>query len=160
MTSIASIEAYKLWNCEIYYMFSSEYDPYGIGPRHKGKLYIKKPITFPIKKPKEVFLKTLKIIKDLIKSKYNQKYFDSESEQFIFMKKLIDVLESKHILELKSKHKELSSRKSALYMKSYKFLEPLVRDLKYIKISEDKRNKKVFLTQRGKDILKIFKFLI
>lgn len=45
-------------------------------------------------------------------------------------------------------------------MKSNKFLEPLVYEMKYIKISDDKRNKKVYLTEIGKDILKIFKFLI
>ncbi len=45
-------------------------------------------------------------------------------------------------------------------MKSTKFLEPLVNEMKYIKISDDKRNKKVYLTEVGKDILKIFKFLI
>jgi len=32
--------------------------------------------------------------------------------------------------------------------------------MEYIKISDDKRNKKVYLTKVGKDILKIFKFLI
>ncbi|KKM21564.1 hypothetical protein LCGC14_1634180 [marine sediment metagenome] len=45
-------------------------------------------------------------------------------------------------------------------MKNTKFLEPLVKEMKYIKISDDKRNKKVYLTEVGKDILKIFKFLI
>ena len=45
-------------------------------------------------------------------------------------------------------------------MKSTKFLEPMVNKMKCIKISDDKRNKKVYLTEVGEDILKIFKFLI
>lgn len=45
-------------------------------------------------------------------------------------------------------------------MKTYKFLCPIVKEMKYIRISDDKRNKKIYLTEVGKDILKIFKYLI
>lgn len=160
MASIASIEASKLWNCEVYYVFSSLYDPHGGGPRHKGEFYIVTPITFPTKKPEERYIKTLKIIDDLIKQKYEKKDYDDKHKKFIYKKRLLEELEKKGFIELESKHKDPSSRKSALYMKSNKFLEPLVYEMKYIKISDEKRNKKVYLTEIGKDILKIFKFLI
>ena len=160
MASIASTEASKLWDCELYYVHSSEYDPHGEGPRHKGEFFIFNPITFPIEKPKEIYIRTLKFIKNLIKNKYQDKIYDKTKEKFIYLKNLIYDLEAERYIELDSKHKEPSSLKSALYMKTRNFLEPLVRKLKYIKISDDKRNKKVFLTEIGKDVLKIFKFLI
>lgn len=160
MTSIASIEASKLWNCEVYYVFSSLYDPHGGGARHKGDFYIVNPITFPINKPKDIYINTLKILEKLITKKYEMKDYDDSHGKFIYKKTFINELETKGFVELESKHADPSKRKSALYMKSHKFLEPLVDQLKYIKISDDKRNKKVFLTEKGRDILKIFKFLI
>ncbi|MFW9882071.1 MAG: DUF6293 family protein [Candidatus Thorarchaeota archaeon] len=160
MASLASAEASKLWNCELYYVHSSKYDPHGGGPRHKGEFYIFKPITFPIEKPKKTFIRTLKLIENLITRKYQDKIYDQTKEKFVYMKYLIQELEENGYIELDSKHKEPSSLKSALYMKSRNFLEPLVNELKYIKISDDKRNKKVYLAPIGKDILEIFKFLI
>ena len=160
MASIASTEASKLWDCEIYYIHSTEYDPHGEGPRHKGDFFIFEPITFPIEKPKEIYIRTLKFIEDLIKKKYQDKIYEEKKEKFIYLKNLIYELESQRYIELVSKHEEPGSFKSALYMKARNFLEPLINELKYIKISDDKRNKKVFLTEIGKDILKIFKFLI
>ena len=160
MTSLASIEASKLWKCEIYYVFSSFYDPHGEGPRHKGEFYIEIPLTFPINRPKDIYIKALKLIEDLIKNKYNKNTFLEKREKFIYLKNLIEELESRLFIELERKHKDPRNRKSALYMKSYKFLEPLKKDLRYIKISDDKRNKKVYLTPNGKIINKIFKFLI
>lgn len=160
MAAIASIEASKLWNCEIYYVFSSLYDPHGEGPRHKGEFFIVTPITFPTKKPKEIFIKTLKIIDNLTKRKYQKKDHNEKQKKFIYKKSLIEELESKRFIKLESKHQDPSSRKSALYMKSNTLLGPLVKDLKYIEISDDKRNKKVFLTEVGKKVLEIFKILI
>ncbi len=160
MASIASVEASKLWKCDTYYVFSSLYDPHGGGPRHKGEFFIKTPITFPIKKPKDIYIRTLKIVQSLIKKKYENKEYDTEQEFFIYKKRLIEELEKGGFLELESKHQDPARRKSALYMKSTKFLEPLVKEMRYIKISDDKRNKKIYLTESGEEILKIFKFLV
>ena len=160
MTSIASVESSKLWNCEFYYIYSSQYDPYGGGPLHKGEFYIIKPITFPIKKPEEIYIKTLKLIDELIEIKYKKKLLEKKRVKFVYLKKLIEDLESKGLLELNKEHEDPRSRKSALYMKSRHFLEPLINELKYIELSDDKRNKKVFLTNKGKDVLQIFKYLI
>ena len=160
MASLASTEASKLWDCEIYYVHSSEYEPHGEGPRHKGEFFIFKPITFPIEKPKEIYIRILKLIDNLISKKYQDKIYDRRKEKFIYKKKLIEELETKGFIELERKHENPSSRKSALYMKSTKFIEPMVNEMKYIKISDDKRNKKVYLTEVGDAILKIFKFLI
>jgi len=102
----------------------------------------------------------LEIIDNLTKKKYHKKDHSDTQKKFIYKKSLIEELESKGFLELESIHKDPSSRKSALYMKSNMLLEPLVKDLKYIEISDDKRNKKVFLTEVGKKVLEIFKILI
>jgi len=158
MTSIASIEAAKLWNCEVYYLFSSNYDPCGEGARHKGNFYIIEPITFPIKKPDETYVKTLKIILDLIEEKYRGKEFDERSKKFIYMKQLIIELYEKDIIKLEKEHKDPSYRKAALYQKVKHYLQPIIKDLRYIKISDDKRNKKVFITKRGEQVLQIFKY--
>ncbi len=160
MASIASTEASRLWNCQIYYVYSSKYDPYGEGARHKGEFYVFNPITFPIKKPKEIYIKTLKLYEDLIQKKYHDKIYNEKKLKYIFLKNLINELEAEGYIELESKHEDPGSLKSALYMKARNFLDPLVNDLKYIKISDEKRNKKVFLTSIGKEILEIFKFLI
>lgn len=160
MASIASTEASRLWDCQIYYVHSSKYEPHGEGPRHKGEFFIFEPITFPIEKPKEIYIRILKLIDSLIKKKYQDKIYDKKKEKFIYLKNLIYKLEAEKYIELVSKHEEPGSFKSALYMKSRNFLEPLVKELKYIKISDERRNKKVFLTSIGIEILKIFKFLI
>ena len=107
-----------------------------------------------------IYIRTLKFIDDLIKKKYQDKIYDEKKGKFIYLKNLIYELESQRYIELVSKHEEPGSFKSALYMKARNFLDPLINELKYIKISDEKRNKKVFLTEIGKDILKIFKFLI
>ena len=160
MASIASTEASRLWDCQIYYVHSSKYEPHGDGPRHKGEFFIFEPVTFPIEKPKEIYIRILKLIDNLISEKYHDKIYDKKKEKFIYLKNLIYKLEAEKYIELVSKHEEPGSFKSALYMKSRNFLEPLVKELRYIKISDEKRNKKVFLTSIGIEILKIFKFLI
>jgi hypothetical protein len=160
MTAIASIEASKLWDCRVYYVFSSEYDPYGGGPMHKGELFIKEPLTFPIKKPEEIYVKTVLIIEELINQKYSKHSYDSKQRKFIYLKKLIQTLSEKKIIELESKHNNPRKQMSALYMKANNFLKSLSKDLEFIAISDDKRNKKVFLTENGNNITKIFKFLI
>ena len=156
MASIASTEASRLWDCQIYYVHSSEYEPHGEGQRHKGDFFIFEPITFPIEKPKEIYIRTLKFIDNLIKEKYEDKIYDNSKEKFIYLKNLIYELEAEKYVELVSKHEEPGSFKSALYMKVRNFLDPLINELKYIEISDDKRNKKVFLTPIGRDIIKNF----
>ncbi|MBN1216328.1 MAG: hypothetical protein JXA99_12915 [Candidatus Lokiarchaeota archaeon] len=41
-----------------------------------------------------------------------------------------------------------------------RFLKPLESELKYIEISDDKRNKKIVITEKGRVVLNIFKYLI
>lgn len=160
MTSIASIEASKLWECDIYYLYSSMYDPHGEGPRHSGKFHIIRPITFPINKPDERYVELLKLITQLIKKRYKNKDYNAKTKKFVYMKNLINELELNGLIELDRENENPSYRKSALYMKARNILNPLIKDLKYIELTDDKRNKKVFLTDRGKDILDIFKFLV
>lgn len=160
MTAIASIEASKLWECEIYYVFSSLYDPHGVGARHKGEFFITRPTTFPTNKPKKIYIEILKLLENLIQTKYQRKTITKDHKKYVYKKDFIKALEKQSFLELERKHRDPNSRKSALYMKSYSLLKPLNNDLKYIKISDDKRNKKVYITDKGLQILDIFKYLI
>ncbi len=99
MASIASIEASKLWKCETYYVFIFLYDPHSRGPRNKGEFYIETPITFPINKPKEKYLRSLKMVAELIKIKYESKEYNYKQEKFIYKKKLIEELETKGFID-------------------------------------------------------------
>lgn len=160
ITALASVEASKLWNCEIYYVYSTHYDPTSNGAQHKGKMIIKTPITFPIKKPNEKFIIILKFIYNLIEEKYKNKDLSNVKRKYIYKKNLVEDLYEEGLLKLKSKHKNKRKLKSSIYMKSRKYLDPLEDDLNYIEISDDKRNKKVYLTETGKEILQIFEYLI
>jgi len=81
--------------------------------------------------------------------------------QFIYKKELIQILRDKGYLMLKSIHFNLRFQLSSYYSKIDKnFLETLKNELNYIRISEDKKNKKVFITEKGDIVLKIFKYLI
>lgn len=160
ITALASTEAARLWNCRVFYVFSTKYDPFIEGARHKGEMIIIEPPLFPIKKPKEKFIKVLKLIDDAIRKKYNDKDITT-LEKYIFKKQLIELLIKNGYLKLYSKHEDLRYRKSSYYMKINKrYLEPLEKDLNYIRISEEKRNKRIFITEKGKIILDIFNYLI
>ncbi len=160
MTALASVEASKLWNCKIYYVYASKYDPTSKGPMHKGEMIIKTPITFPINKPPELYINILKLIENMLIDKYDKKGFADREEKFIYKKNLVLGLYDKGLLTLTRKNDDARKLTSSLYMKSKKILSILANELKYIEISEDKRNKKILLTDIGKSILEIFKFLI
>lgn len=160
ITALASTEASKLWDCHIYYVYSSKYDPSGEGPQHKGEMYIKTPITFPIKKPEAIYIKVLKLIQRMITKKYKGKEYDQSQAKFVYKKNLIDELIEKNFLKLEHKNEDERKRRSSYYMKSKKFFDPLEKELSYIQISDDRRNKKVRLTPTGKQILQIFQYLI
>ncbi len=159
MTALAAAEASKLWDCETYYMYSSHYDPKAL-PRHSGEMFIKRPLVFPIKKPKKVFIKVLKIINNMIEKKYKNKDFE-EDYKFIYKKDLLDTLIEKDVIKLNRKNEDYRKERSSYYAKLNKrYLDPISKDLIYIKISDDKRNKKIYLTPIGEEILNIFKYLI
>ncbi len=159
MTSLASVEASKLWNCKVYYLFAEEYDPESNGALHKGKMYLIEPITFPIQKPQEIYIVTIRIIANLIDKKYKDKDIGVSSQKFIYQKDLVNELEILGYLNVENRTDDKNKRKSSLYMRAkHNYLQPLENELKYIKISKDKRNKKIFLTKSGKDVLEIFRY--
>ncbi|MBD3197834.1 MAG: hypothetical protein GF317_22475 [Candidatus Lokiarchaeota archaeon] len=160
MTAVASIEASKLWNCEVYYVYSTLYDPSGDGPQHKGDMIIKTPITFPIKKPDEIYIKILKFISQLIEKRYKNKDYNETLSKFIYKKTLIQELYEAGYVRLETKNKDPRKLKSSKYMKSNKYLKVLERELNYIDVSDDRRNKKIYINEIGKEILKIFKYKI
>ncbi|MHA1439846.1 MAG: HFX_2341 family transcriptional regulator domain-containing protein [Promethearchaeota archaeon] len=160
ITAIASTEASRLWNCELIYVYSNKYDPYSSGPRHKGEMIVNTPKIFPIVKPEKTFLEILKIIKNAIKIKYQNKEGPIKNK-FLYKKNLLKLLINSGHLKLKSKNKNQRFNQASLYMKlNQKFLKPLNSKLNYINISKDKRNKKIYITEKGNIVLKIFKYLI
>jgi hypothetical protein len=162
ITAIASIEAAKIWDLEDYYVYSSKYQ-YDGGPMHTGDYYIEKPETFPTQRPDKNHIQTLKLIETMLIRKYNGKALLEDKlvsdEKFVYFKELIRELEFANIIDLERKNKEASKQKSALYMKAKDFLDPLEKTLGYITISKDKRNRKVYLTNKGEILTKIFRYL-
>ncbi|TFG01146.1 MAG: hypothetical protein EU541_00050 [Promethearchaeota archaeon] len=160
MTAIASIEASKLWDCDVYYVYSTKYDPSGKGPEHKGEMIIKTPITFPIKKPDDQIIKILQFIQNLIENRYKGKQYDKSKRKFIYKKNLVEQLFEQGLISLIHKNKEERKLQASKYMKSQKYLNPMEQELKFIEISKDKRNKKIYITDLGYEILEIFKYQI
>ncbi len=160
ITALASTEAARLWDCEVYYVYSTKYNPSVEGPRHQGEMIIIFPPIFPIIKPPEILIKVLKILYKTIQNKYSEKV-TRFPVKFIYKKKFIEILIKRGFLKLQKKHDDLRSRQSSYYMKVNKrFIEPLANQLGYIEISKDKKNKKITITEKGKTILKIFRYLI
>lgn len=150
LTAIASLEAAKIWNIETFYVYSQDIE-LGIGPKHKGKMIMIPIKGFPIQKPDTDLIKVIKIIEKMI----------PKNRKFVYKKHLLDELKNKGLLDLLKENKDYEKLKSAEYMTlNQRYLNPLEKDLKYIEISDDKRNKKIFLTDEGERVLKIFKYYI
>jgi hypothetical protein len=160
ISAIASIEASKLWDCDVYYVYSTQYDPSGEGPVHKGEMKIKTPITFPIRKPDKKIIEILKFIQDLIEKRYKNKPADESTRKFIYKKNLIEQLFDKELITLINENSDDRKLQASKYMKSRKYLKPMDQELDFIDISDDKRNKKIYLTEQGKELLQIFKYQI
>ncbi|MBN1216324.1 MAG: hypothetical protein JXA99_12895 [Candidatus Lokiarchaeota archaeon] len=160
IVAIASTEASRLWNCNLIYLYSTKYDPFNSGATHKGKLLFQNPKIFPVQKPDKELIKVLKIIQEILIKKYKNNELEY-SDRFIYKKELLRILEEKGFLDLKTKHKNPRFTQSSYYMKlNQRFLKPLASQLKYLEISKDKRNKKIYITEKGQIVLNIFKYLI
>ena len=86
MTALASVEASKIWDLDIYYVYASEYDPDSNGPLHKGDMYMMIPITFPIEKPEKRIIQIIKLIDEMIDTKYSRKEYDQSKRKFMYKK--------------------------------------------------------------------------
>jgi len=150
LTAIASIEAARIWDLETYYIYSQEIS-FGGGPKHSGEMKILSIKGFPIQKPREDLIKVLKVIEKIM----------AGGKKFVYKKYLLNVLKDEGLLQLITENPDLKKNKSSEYMAlNQRYLNPLEKAWKFIKISDDKRNKKIFLTDEGKEILKIFKYYI
>lgn len=150
LTAIASIEAAKIWNLKTYYVYSQEVHPEK-GPKHTGEMKIEYIEGFPIQKPPDVLIMVMKVIEEMMEG----------GKTFVFKKYLLNKLKDKGLLQLITENPDSKKNKSSEYMAlNQRYLNPLEKQLKYIKISDDKRNKKITPTEEGKNILKIFKYFI
>ncbi len=160
ITAIASIEAAKLWDCDVYYVYSTDYDPSGTGPDHKGDMIIKIPMTFPIQKPDRKVIEILRFIQEMIEERYQNKTHENTQPKFIYKKDLIEQLFEDKLITLISENPEERKLQASKYMKSRKYLKPMNEKLNFINISDDKRNKKIYITELGKEVIEIFKYQI
>jgi len=158
ITAIASIEASKLWTLEYYYAYAKKYDPSGKGARHKGEIFIDKPITFPIQKPDLLHIRILKLIKELIEERQASKDIEIENPYIPYKTLIRELFERKYLI-LSKKNQDYEKIKSAQYVMAQHHLERLQYHLKFINISNERKNKKVYLTLEGEEVVKIFKYL-
>ncbi|MBN1800673.1 MAG: hypothetical protein JW891_04160 [Candidatus Lokiarchaeota archaeon] len=159
ITTLAAAEASRLWQCGLYYVHSARYHPNEL-PRHDGELIVKKPVVFPITKPNPEYIQVLKTIEELMKKKYQHKDLNNV-RKFVSKRDLLEALIEKKIIQLQKKNEDYRKRSSSYYAKlNQGFLNPLENDLKYITISHEHRNNKIYLTAEGEDALAIFKYLI
>ncbi|MHA1283253.1 MAG: HFX_2341 family transcriptional regulator domain-containing protein [Promethearchaeota archaeon] len=159
MTALASAEASSLWNCSPYYVHSTYYNPQPAGPRHEGEIIVKTPVLFPLIKPDEELIMILKIIDNLMEEKYSVAEYEYE-RRFIYKKELLDYLIDNRIIELDRINPDDRKTRSSYYMKmKSKYLDKL-ENLNYIEIEREKRSQKIYLTNKGEDVVKIFKYLI
>lgn len=150
ITAIAGLDAAKLWAFRPYYVYSHDYDPER-NPVHAGEMQLFEIPQFKIDRPDPVLVKALKIIAEL-----------GKKNQGMYKKTFIETLDKRGLLVVNSQSKRGNNqtrRKSALYMAAnHQFLDPLETNWHYIEVSDRRRNQKIFLTEKGREALKIFKF--
>ncbi|MBN1216327.1 MAG: hypothetical protein JXA99_12910 [Candidatus Lokiarchaeota archaeon] len=110
--AIASTEASRLWNCELLYLYSTKYDPFNSGAMHKGEFLFQTPKIFPLQKPNSDLINILKIIYEMIITKYNINKIE-KLHQFIYKKDLLNVLVERKILRLKARHENPRFKQSS-----------------------------------------------
>jgi len=150
LTAIASVEAAKIWNLETYYVYSQEVS-LKKGPKHGGEMIVNPIKGFPIQKPPENLIKVLKVMEKMM----------GLGKKFVYKKSFLYELKKEGLLKLITENPDQKKNKSSEYMAlNQRFLNPLEKQLKFINVSDDKRNKKISLTEEGLNILKIFKYYI
>lgn len=149
ITAIAGMDACRIWKCKPYYVLPEEYLPEENEEQlSRGIKNIFSPPQFEIVKPEENLIQALKILA----SKKNGMYKKD------FKKRL----EEKKLLTILKKYEDPRDpkKKSAEYMAlNQQYIIPLKQTWKYIEESNEKRNKKIIITQTGLEILEIFKYL-
>ena len=151
ITSIAGMDACRLWNCTPYYVLPEKYLPEEDEKKSSLSRGIKKiisPPQFEIVKPKKNLIQALKIL--------------ATKKNGMYKKEFKKRLEEKKLLRILKKYNDPRDpkKKSAEYMAlNQQYIIPLKQKWKYIDESDDKRNKKITITKMGFEILEIFKYL-
>jgi hypothetical protein len=147
-TYYASIRAMANWDCEVYTIDKNL--------RYRS---INPPASI---RPDSRYIEILKIIDIMLYNKYNKYDIRSsipKSEQFIKKKDLIDKLHEYGYIKLNKKIHNNHIKSQYLYTKGKKIFNYLEDDIKAITISNDKKNKKIKITDFGRTILTEFKYL-
>lgn len=157
MSSVACVDAARLWNLEIIYVFSNDFVPDRY-PKHIGEMKIIIPPTFPIKKPSWRELEALRIINELIEENNKKNlYEDPEDKDYVFRDKVQDIIIERKIISTEGKENKLSKRTRESEAFRTKIMEPLLKN-GYIKITKFSKTYKIYLTNEGKRIAQVFKY--
>ncbi|MHA1377210.1 MAG: HFX_2341 family transcriptional regulator domain-containing protein [Candidatus Helarchaeota archaeon] len=152
ITAVAAMDACRLWRCSPYYVLPLEYlpenqdDDLSLSKGIKDIIY---PPHFEMVKPETHLIEALKIIA-------------TSKKGFMYKKDFKKKLQEKKLLHILKKYDDPKdpNKKSAEYMAlNQQFIIPLMQKWKYIEQSDDKRNKKLTLTDLGREALQIFKYL-
>ncbi len=157
ITAIASYTASQLWNCNMHYLHSEKYDPEHEGPAHKGKIITTDLTIFPIIRPKKNLILCIRLLADY----FEKSRLCDKNDKFIYYKELVELLYNQGILIIKNKNSDERKFQQAKYMTAMKrYFIPLENKWDFIKVSDNSRNKKVYLSKKGKDIAEMFKYYI
>ncbi|MHA1734168.1 MAG: HFX_2341 family transcriptional regulator domain-containing protein [Promethearchaeota archaeon] len=146
ISAIASMEASKLWNVTPYYVYSEEYNPNAKEGEavHTGEMKMAHVPIFPAKKPTPEAIRVLKII-------------GKAGEAGIYKHALVDKLKEKGLLIVNAK--DANNERPALYMAlNNNYIKPLRDTWGCVEVEDRRRNQKITLTDRGREVLKIFKY--
>jgi hypothetical protein len=162
ISAIATVDASRLWKIKTIYIYSKDYDPKR-SPKHKGEMTFFNPPIFPIRKPAWLHVEVLRTIAEIIDLNQQSGAYgdDLETEadrDYVMKSRLQDTLQAKKLISGKSYEDSDRNKKSGEQMAlKQQILDPLAKS-GYVKLEKEARSKKVFLTEEGQIVAKIFKF--
>lgn len=155
ISAIALSDASRLWGAQAIYVYSKDYNP-NREIKHKGEMLMFQPPIFPIKKPKWKLIETIRILDTMILENQRNERYSGTDEDYVMKKALQEELLQRKIFTTSGSNNPRNRRSRNQMALKQKILDPL-EEGNYIKLRKHSRSKKVYLTDEGIRIAKIFK---
>ncbi|MHA1819080.1 MAG: HFX_2341 family transcriptional regulator domain-containing protein [Promethearchaeota archaeon] len=160
ITVLVNVDASRLWDLGLFYVYSHDFEA-GRYPEHKGEMIIIFPPTFPIIKPKWEYIEILRMMLNYFIEKDNKGEKDVSTDDYIYKTKLMQKAFSNKIVDYVPKQESDSNdkrKKNAGEHMAFKqkIMTPMIKE-NLIRTEKESRNVKIFFTERGLKIARIFK---
>ncbi|MHA1341908.1 MAG: HFX_2341 family transcriptional regulator domain-containing protein [Promethearchaeota archaeon] len=157
MSAVACIDASRLWNVDVIYVYSDDFQN-DRQYKHMGKMKIIIPPIFPVTKPSWKEIETLRLINNMINEYIEEgEYEDPEDEGYILRMNLQDKVFKEKILRTDGKKDIANKRSRESTAFKDKILKPLYNK-GYIRIEKYSKTQKIYLTEEGRRIAEVFKY--